>query len=53
MHVHAAHLPGSPLVLHFGRVGGSFEGVRVNSFERVIWARAHPGERAHIKNDKL
>jgi hypothetical protein len=29
--------------------GGSFEGVCVNSFGRVIRARARPGERVRIK----
>ena len=50
MHVIATHLPGCLLSLHSG---GSFEGIRVNSFGRVIRARARPGERARIKNAKL
>jgi len=51
MHVRVARLPSSPLSLHFGSAvahvksfRGSFEGVRVNLFGRVVQARAHPGE---------
>jgi hypothetical protein len=36
VHVRAARLPGSPLMVRFGRSGGSFEGARVNSFGRVV-----------------
>jgi hypothetical protein len=53
VHARAARLPGSPLSFRFGRSGGSFEGARVNSFGRVVRARARPGGRARIKNAKL